>query len=149
MRASVLAVGSLPELGGNKTGSIHILAVSTPSKKKSQNITMLDVLERIDADDDSVSATVSKREFRIFKELEASSYIEGQIGPDSHDAPDTMVDGVGFTTEGRLLMERLRKEKKEAGFLATTWRWLGPLAGWTGGIAATIVGAYILKKIGL
>jgi len=35
---------------------------------------MLDVLERIGEADDLFSATVSKSEFRIFKELEASSY---------------------------------------------------------------------------
>jgi hypothetical protein len=123
--------------------------VSTPSKKKNQKTTMLDVLERIGEADDLFSATVSKSEFRIFKELEASSYIEGQVGPITHDEPDTIIDGAGFTTEGRLLMERLRKEKKEAGFLATTWRWLGPLVGWAGGILATIAGAYILKKLSL
>jgi len=110
---------------------------------------MLDVLERIGEADDLFSATVSKSEFRIFKELEASSYIEDQIGPITHDEPDTVVEDVGFTSEGRLLMERLQKEKKEAGFLATTWRWLGPLVGWAGGIVATIAGSYVLKKLGL
>jgi len=110
---------------------------------------MLEVLERIDEADDLFSATVSNGEFRIFKELEASSYIDGQIGPTAHDEPDTIVENVGFTSEGRLLMERLQKEKKEAGFLATTWRWLGPLVGWGGGIFATIAGAYLLKKLGL
>ena len=75
---------------------------------------MLDVLERIDADDDSLSATVLKSEFRIFKELKKSGYIEGQIGPKCHDDPKEVIRDVGFTTEGRLLMERLKREKKEA-----------------------------------
>lgn len=123
--------------------------MSTPSKKKNQKSNTLAVLSLINGADDLFTDTLSIGDFRIFQELEASGYIVGQIGHDTHDAPRTMVEDVGFTTEGRLLMERLIQEKKEAGFLATTWRWLGPCVGWLFGIVATVAGAYLIKSLDL
>lgn len=122
--------------------------MSTPSKKN-QKSTTLDILSRINGTDDLFTGTISIDDFRIFGELKASGYIVGQIGPDTHDAPRTMVEDVGFTTEGRLLMERLIQEKKDSGFWATTWRWLGPCIGWIFGIIAAVVGAYFIKQLGL
>jgi len=60
-----------------------------------------------------------------------------------------MVEDVGFTTEGRLLMERLKKEKKAAGFYATTWRWLGPIFGFMAGGVWQIVLEIIKRKLKL
>jgi hypothetical protein len=117
--------------------------------KKSSTVTTLSILERIAAADDSVSTTLSKSEFRIFRELEASGHIEGQIGPDTHDAPETMVEDVSITTEGRLLMERLLREKRAQSFWSVTWRWLGPALGFVAGIASPVVVAYLKKKWGL
>jgi hypothetical protein len=80
--------------------------------KNIDSVTTLSVLERI-ADAGELSEVVSNSEFRIFKELECSEYIVGQIGPDTHDAPETMLEDVALTTEGRLLMEQLRKAADE------------------------------------
>ena len=80
--------------------------------KKIDSVTTLSTLERI-ADAGELSGVVSKSEFRIFKELEVSFYIVGQIGPDTHDATETMLEDVSLTTEGRLLMEQFRKAADE------------------------------------
>jgi len=121
-----------------------------PAMKKNSTITTLSILERIAAAEDSLSSTtLSKSEFRIFRELKASDYIEGQVGPDCHDDPDEMIREVGFTTEGRLLLERLRKEKKERSFWVVTWQWLGPVLGFVAGIASPVVVAYLKKRFGI
>ncbi len=77
-------------------------------------INTLDVLLLAASSPDGYTATASKQEFSLFRELEADHYVVGQIGPDSHDAPETMVAQVKLTTNGRLLMERLKQQAASA-----------------------------------
>jgi hypothetical protein len=98
--------------GGNKNGTTHHSETNHPMIKKSDKVTTLNTLEKI-AEAGELSCVASKSEFLIFRELEVSNYIVGQIGPDTHDAPETMLEDVTITTQGRLLMERLRKSVDE------------------------------------
>lgn len=74
----------------------------------------LEILERLAASP-GYSATVTEAEFHLFEGLEASGYISGKIGPDTHDAPDTMVERVKLTATGRQHLRELRQELSKAG----------------------------------
>jgi hypothetical protein len=69
---------------------------------------ILRILERLAAKP-GYSSTVSADEFHLFEELEASRFIVGQIGPDTHDAPPTMVEEVKLTATGRQHMRELKQ----------------------------------------
>jgi hypothetical protein len=101
--------------------------------------TTLIILERIAAAEDLLSEVASKSDFRIFKELEESHYITGHIGTETMREAKYSITQVGFTTEGRLLMERLQREKKEKGFWAITWRWVGPVIGFIAGCLSPLL----------
>ena len=131
------------------TGKIQISKTTLATMRKSNTATTLSVLERLDAAGSPLSEEVaSKRELFIFKEVECADYIVGAVGPESHDSPETMIAEVWFTTEGRLLMERLRRERKEASFWVKTWGWLGPVAGFVVGIVSQVVAEYLKGLIG-
>lgn len=72
---------------------------------------ILQILERLAAKP-GYSATVSAGEFPLFEELDASGFIVGQIGPDTHDAPLTMVEEVKLTATGRQHMRELKQQLK-------------------------------------
>lgn len=89
---------------------------------------ILEILERLAAKP-GYSATVSPAEFPLFEELETSGFIVGQIGPDTHDAPLTMVEGVKMTATGRRHMRELKKQLKSAITIPTTPPVAAPAAG--------------------
>lgn len=84
--------------------------MATPTQNAKRAITTLHVLLLAASTPEGYTATASKEEFSLFKELEANHYVVGQIGPDSHDAPETMIEAVRLTTNGRLLMEQLQRQ---------------------------------------
>lgn len=69
--------------------------------------TTLGMLKMIEGERGGFSGELTEDQFGVMKELEASGYITGSIGPETHDDFDFAVSEVRLTTNGRLLMEEL------------------------------------------
>ena len=104
--------------------------------------TTLDVLRRIGEGEYVEIRAAPVAEFQILRELKASDYIVGQIGPDSPGAPPTTVECVHFTTEGRLLWEKLAKETRQAQRETILLRGLCLVAGFVAGTLGPVLAEF-------
>jgi hypothetical protein len=86
----------------------------TPFRIGTDQLTSLEILRRVAAARGNYAATVTADQFALLKELESSGFLVGQIGPDSHDSPETMVADVRLMANGRLLMEQMQREQDAA-----------------------------------